>query len=319
MKAIMMKAYGGPEVLCIKEVKKPTIKDKEVLVAVCALTVSISDLQKRRGEWRKFTGKKEPKSVVLMGLEFSGVIAEKGRQVKNYHVGDEVVGMMSVWGGARTHAEFVAVPEAYIGLKPTNISHAEAATLPIGMMTSISALKELGRLTAGQEVLINGASGGVGVYAVQIAKHFNANVTAVCGGHNIPFVESLKADRCIDYATVDFSQEDRKYDIVFDVASTKKFTACKNILKRKGAYITTNPFQDIQGLIAAKFSNKKCPYLFVSHGNKARLDEVKKLVEKKKILPVMDRAFPMDQVVEAHRYSESKEKKGKAVLIVSMS
>ena len=316
MKAVVIEEYGAPETLKLTDVPIPEVEKNEVLVKIFATTVVGSDIKVRKGLMKSFSGRKHPEHRILMGLEFSGEIVLCGSEVRRYKNGEKVFGMMNIWKGARTYVEYVAVPDKYLWLKPENISHEEAASLTIGLLTSIRALSDMCKIERGQQILINGASGGVGVYALQLAKNSGAVVTAVCSSQSAAFVQELGADFLINYDNEDFTDEEiEKYDVVFDINNNKSFSKCRKVIKPKGIYITTNPFKDLSGYIKSVFSSKKSAFLMVPHGSVEGLQQVKEIVERGCIKPVIDEVFDIEDVENAHRYYESN-RKGRVVLRV---
>lgn len=290
----------------IVEIEKPSIKNNEVLVKVCASSICQSDNNRRKN------GKES--NLATTGLEFSGTIASVGTSVNNFSKGNDVFGMLNIFGGARAHAEYVAVPESFIWHKPANISFEEAASLPISLLTSFEALIKIGKLKAKQEVLINGASGGVGVYAVKLAKALGASVTAVCSSRNAETVKSLNADKIICYDQKDFTALAEAYDIIFDVANNQSFKKCKAKLNPKGIYISTNPFNDLMGFVHAFFSGKKAGYLLVSKGNSRDLQKASAFIENNSLTPFLDRTFKFEEMNEAYDHFESGKKKGRVII-----
>lgn len=292
----------------IVESSKPEIKKNEVLIKTCASTICQYDnkIQKNKNQENDFK--------VLTGLEFSGKIEKVGESVKNFKEGSEVFGMLNLFGGARAHAEYIAVPENLIWHKPKNISFEEAATLPIAILTVFEAFVNIAKVKAGQQVLINGASGGVGIYAIKIAKALGASVTAVCNSKNKSTMEDLHVEKIIMYDQEDFTKRPDKYDFIFDVANNKTFKSCKNNLKSNGTYVSTNPFNDIMGIIRGCFSKQKVGFLLVSKGNATKLMECSKYIESGQIQPFVDKVFKFQDIQQAYTHFESGIKKGKIVI-----
>ena len=300
MKAIISMKHGPPDVLQLTELEKPTPKDNEVLIKVHAATVTQGDLMLR---------KLHPLMYIPMrlfgvvrkripGHEFAGEIESVGAGVKRFKAGDQVFGTTTGLS-VGANAEYVCLPEEMVSgvlaIKPDNISYEEAAALPVGGMTALYILRK-GNIQNGQKVLIHGASGSVGTYAVQIAKHhFGANVTGVCSTANIELVKSLGADRVIDYTKEDVTQNGQIYDAVFDAVGKLSSSQRDNLLKENGAFLT------VQSTTKEESEN---------------LVTLKDLVEMGKIKVVIDRRFPLEQVAEAHRYVESGRKKGNVVITV---
>ena len=315
MKAAMIENYGSAEELRIREdIEKPSVGKNEVLVKTIATAMNSMDIETRRGAFKLLTPPGKKKRETLMGLEFSGEISSLGKGVNNFKVGDEVYGSMHVMKGSKAQAEYISVPASYTAPKPSSITHEEATALPIGMITSIRALRDIGKLQKDKTILINGASGGVGVYAIQFAKALEAKVTTVSSQKNFTLVQSLGADRTLDYKREDFTKLGEQFDIIFDIASTSNFKSCKNILKNKGIYITTNPFSDLLGFVLSLFSSKRVGYLMATEGSSSDLEYTNQLMEQGNVKPVVEKVFPFSKIVEAHKYFESNSRKGKVIL-----
>ncbi|WP_455222732.1 NAD(P)-dependent alcohol dehydrogenase [Kaarinaea lacus] len=315
MKTIVYTKFGPPEVLHFKEVDKPAPKDNEVLIKIFTTTVTAGDWRLRKGDpfaARLFAGPFTPKNPVL-GHEFAGEIESTGKAVKLFNEGDQVFGSTGLESGA--YSEYICLPEAgLIAIKPTNITFEEAAAVPVGASTALYFLKK-GNIQSGQKVLIYGASGSVGTFAVQLAKHFGAEVAGVCSTSNIELVKSLGADTVIDYTREDFIKSGQVYDLIFDAIGKTSFSRCKHMLVKNGIYVTTavNLSLIFQSLITSIMSSRKLVIGIASQSTDV-LDFLKALVEEDEIKPVIDRSYPMEQIVEAHSYVESGHKKGNVVI-----
>ena len=322
MKAIVYTEYGPPDVLQLKEVEKPTPKTNEILVKVRATTATVADIRSRSftvppSFWlpaRISLGLRKPKKAIL-GMEFAGEIESIGKDVKRFKKGDQVFAATLMGFGA--YAEYKCLPEeAAISIKPTNITYEEAAALPIGGRTALHYLKKA-NIQPGQKVLVYGASGSVGSYAVQLAKVFGAEVTGVCSTANIELVKSLGADRVIDYTAEDFSHTGETYDVIFEAVDKSSFSACMRALKEDGIYLNvTIPLPTLQMLWTKMTSGKKLMLGENPPESAEDLIFLKELVEAGKLRPVIDRCYSLEQIVEAHRYVDRGHKKGNVVIRV---
>lgn len=321
MQAIVQTKYGAPDVLQLKQVAKPVPADNQVLIKIHATTVEAADALFRQGSdfsARLFTGPLKPK-ITRPGSEFAGEIEAVGSAVTRFQVGDEVFGTTAPGFGA--HAGYLCLPEnGVMAIKPGNLSYEETVSIHPGAFTALPNLRDAAHIQRGQKVLINGASGSIGTSAVQLAKYFGAQVTAVCSAANIDLVKALGADHVIDYQQEDFTQTGETYDIIFDAVGKSSFSRCKGALKPKGIYLTTivSPTILLQMLWTSRFAGKKAMIVFA--GLRAASEKNKdlafflELVETGKFKPVIDRCYPLGQMAEAHRYVDTGRKKGNVVI-----
>jgi len=321
LKAIVYTKYGTPEVLRLKEIEKPTPKDHEVLINVFATSVTRYDCWARSCEahtglgflMRMWFGVRKPKQPIL-GTELSGKVEAIGKNITRFKPGDPVFAYLGVNLGA--YAEYVCLPEEAVAIKPSNATFEEAAAVLQGALTTLFFLRKA-NVQRGQKILILGASGGVGMYAVQLAKHhFGAEVTGVCSTTKVDFVKSLGADRVIDYVKEDFSKQDQTYDIIFDTFGKSSFSN-NRLLKKKGAFLfaTFGPRQLLHILWLNLLSSKKAISPLLKETTED-LIFIKELIENGTIKPVIDRSFPLEQAAKAHRYFEGGLKKGHVVITV---
>jgi NADPH:quinone reductase-like Zn-dependent oxidoreductase len=316
MKAMVCTKYGTPDVLQLKEVEKPVPKDNEVLIKIHATTVTTAGIAWIEGKpylARLFSGLTKPKNPIL-GVELAGEIESLGKDVKKFKEGDQVFG----YCGYGAFAEYTCMPEdEQLAKKPANVTYGEAAASVDGVLTALPFLRDKGKIQSGQKVLINGASGSIGTFAVQLAKYFGAEVTGVCSTTNLEMVKSLGADNVIDYTKEDFTQKGETYDIIFDAVAKSSFSRCKGALKPNGIFLFTYPKLSV---LLPNFGSKKAIFhaagLRPSSERTKDLLFIKELIEAGKITSVIDRRYPLEQLAEAHRYVEAGHKKGNVVITV---
>lgn len=312
MKAALIEQYGNHDVFKIVEIPKPVPGPSDVLIKVYAASVNPVDWKIRKGNLKMLLSKKFPK---ILGIEFSGVIEETGENVTDFKKGQRVFAGKGYEGGG--YAEYAVAEAGRTVLIPDNVSFEEASTMAVAGMTALQGLRNKGRIKPGSDVIINGASGGVGTYAVQIAKVLGAKVTAVCSAKNFDLVKSLGADVLIDYKETDFTKLPKKYNIVFDAVGYRTFWQTRKVLKKKGIYVNISPSIPlyITSLITRLNPGKKSKG-FMLHPDMNDLREVMQMISDKKIRVVIDKVFPLEKLSEAHQYSETERAKGKIVISV---
>ncbi|MEH7400228.1 NAD(P)-dependent alcohol dehydrogenase [Gottfriedia acidiceleris] len=321
MKAIICTKYGPPEVLQTTEVEKPKIKDDEVLIKIHATTVTAGDVKLRSSDFpfmywlpsRLMFGLTKPKNQIP-GCELAGEIVTVGKNVRNFKTGDQVFGYSGFTFGA--NAEYISLhEEGVLAKKPINMSFEQAAAVPVGALTALHFLRR-SIIQNGQKVLIYGASGSVGTYAIQLAKYFGTEVTALCSTSNLELVRALGANEVIDYTNEDFAKSKKTYDIIFDTVGKSSFPNCKRLLNKDGVYLLSAVWKlsvYFQAIWSNIISNKKT-ILGVANMNYEDLNYIKALIEADKLKAVIDRQYPLEQIVEAHRYVEKGHKKGNVVI-----
>ncbi|KXH73873.1 MAG: hypothetical protein AM326_10280, partial [Candidatus Thorarchaeota archaeon SMTZ-45] len=321
MKAVVFEKYGPPEVLQLKKIEKPTPKENEVLIKIYATSVTAADWRMRKPDpflARMMNGIFAPKKFNILGIELAGVVEAVGNEVTKFQPGDEIFGTTGFT--FRAYAEYVCIPEdsdgndGSITHKPTNLTFGEAAVIPVGADTALFFLRTQGNIQPGQKVLIYGASSSVGSYGVQLAKHFGAEVTAVCSASNHEWVKELGADKMIDYRMEDFTQSGETYDAIFDAVGKLSLSGSMKALKDGGVFLDAVHMmrRSVQAKFAPKKNNKR-----ILGGTATGLHEdliyFKELIEAGHLKPVIDRTYPLEEIVEATRYVETGRKKGNVV------
>ncbi len=321
MKAIVYTKYGPPEVLQLEEVEKPAPKDDEVLIKIHATTVNRTDCGFRKPEYgfivRLINGLFKPKRKIL-GSELAGEIEAVGRIVKAFKPGDRVFGLTSGKFGAQ--AEYISLPEAgSIAAMPANMSYEEAAAVCDGLMLALTYIRKID-FQKSKRILINGASGSIGSACVQLAKYYGATITAVCNTKNIGLVKSLGAEKVIDYTNDDFTKDDQVYDVVVDAVGKSSFFRCRKLLRPGGVYYSTDLgflAQNIFLTLWTPFFSRKKVKFPIPKDSKKDIEFFKELIEAGKYKAVIDRRYPLEQIVEATRYVESGQKTGNVVITIS--
>jgi NADPH:quinone reductase-like Zn-dependent oxidoreductase len=318
MQAIIRTRYGPPNVLQFTEVEKPSPKDNEVLIKLYAASVNPLDLFHMRGAplVRLIPGLRTPKHQVL-GCDIAGRVEAIGGQVRQFQAGDEVFGVTGFAGGG--FAEYVCAIEDKLALKPTNSSFEDAAAVPIAAITALQGLRDKGRIQPGHQVLVDGASGGVGTFAVQIAKSFGAEVTAVCSTKNLDTARSIGADHVIDYTREDFTQSGQRYDLIMGANAHHSIFDYWRALSHDGIYVIVGgglaqiSQAMLLGPLLSRIGSKKTCF-FIANINQKDLVSLKVLLEAGKVVPVIDRRYPLSEAAEALRYLEGRHARGKVVL-----
>jgi NADPH:quinone reductase-like Zn-dependent oxidoreductase len=326
MKAVLHTQYGPANLLQIGEVAKPVPKDNEVLIAVHATTVSTGDCNMRNFTFVTRSmlpfamltfGIGKPWKTRVLGTELAGEVEAVGKDVTRFKTGDRIVASTGMAGGG--HAQYVCLPEkGALALKSESLTWEEAVAIPFGANTALYFLRNLGKIQAGQELLIIGASGSIGSAAVQLAKHFGATVTAVCSGANVELVRSLGADKVIDYTKEDFTKDAKTYDLIFDIVGASSFSHCQQSLKPNGVFL-----QNIMGLTTllrilwTSIASGKKLKGGVAMEDPERLNFVAELVATGKLKAVIDRSYPLERIAEAFKYVEQGHKKGNVVITVA--
>ena len=324
MRAIVYTKYDPPNVLQLKEVAKPEPKGDQVLVKVHAASANALDYRRfeKLSSMGRFMEERLIKSAgKVLGADLAGIVEAVGANVKQFQPGDEVFGVSA--GSSGGFAEYACADENHLALKPANLSFEAAAAVPVAAMTALQGLRDKGQIQPGQKVLINGASGGVGTFAVQIAKSFGAEVTAVCSARNLDMARSIGADHIIDYAKEDFTQGSQRYDLIFAVNGNHPLSAYQRALTPQGRYVCaggTLP-QILQALLLGPFmsrkNGKKMSFMGIAKINRKDLVYLKELLESGKIVPVIEKSYPLSEVPSAMRYLTEVHARGKVVVHVS--
>lgn len=314
MKAIVQNGYGSPDVLELKEIDQPLVKDDSVLVQSHAASVNAGDYFSMKGSpWvvRFMVGFPKPKNYIL-GWDVAGQVKAVGKKVTQFQPGDEVFGCCS-----HTFAEYVSGTAENFAIKPTNLTFQQAAAVPTAALTALQGLRDAGKVQQGQRVLINGASGGVGTFAVQIAKFFGTEVTGVCSTRNLDLVRSIGADHVIDYTMEDFTQSEQRYDLILDNVANRRFSNLRRVLTTEGIIIPNSGHGGMDYVFKAFLLSRFMPQLgkmFVAKSNNKDLVILKELIEAGKVTPVIDRTYPLRETPEALRYAGEGHVQGKVVI-----
>jgi NADPH:quinone reductase-like Zn-dependent oxidoreductase len=317
MKAIVQNDYGTPDVLKLAEVAQPAMKDNQVLVRVKAASINAGDLFTLRGDpWltRLMVGFPKPKNHIL-GWDMAGVVEAAGSSVTQFRPGDEVYASCS---GA--FAEYVSVAEDKLTFKPVNITFEQAAAVPTAAITALQGLRDAGKLQPGQKVLINGASGGVGTFAVQIAKALGAEVTGVCSTRNVDMVRSLGADYVVDYTRKDFTQNERRYDLILDNVASHSFSDLMRVLTPQGLIVPNSGHAGMGYVFKAFLLSpflRQLGSMFLAEPSGKELEQLKEWIETGQVKPVIDRTYPLSETPEAFRYLDKEHARGKVVITVT--
>jgi 2-desacetyl-2-hydroxyethyl bacteriochlorophyllide A dehydrogenase len=330
MKAIVWTEYGPPDVLQLKEVTTPTPQDNEVLIRIYATTVTAGDCEQRSLKlpfWlalpmRAYVGLIRPTRITILGMELAGKIEAVGNDVTRFRSGDQV---FAATGFARmgTYAEYICLPEepedGALALKPATMTYEEAAAVPVGGLEALHFLRQVA-IQSGQKVLINGAGGTIGTFAVQLAKYFGAEVTGVDSMGKLDMLRSIGADQVIDYTREDFTDSGETYDVILDVVGKSSFSGSIRSLKQNGRYLLANPglSQMVRGRWTSRTSSNKVIF-GAAHLKTEDLLSLKELIEAGKLTSVIDRCYPLEQIVEAHRYVETGQKQGHVVITVDQN
>jgi NADPH:quinone reductase-like Zn-dependent oxidoreductase len=325
MQAVVWTRYGPPDVLELRELEKPTPKEDEVLIRIHATTVTAGDCEMRslrfpiylRLAMRLWRGVLRPRKNSIMGTELAGEIEAVGQGVRRFGAGDQVFGSAGM--GFGTNAEYICLPaepgemEGTLAEKPANMTYEEAATVPFGGRDALHFLRQ-GNIQGGQKILINGAGGSIGTFAVQLAKHFGAEVTAVDSTPKLDMLRSIGADHVIDYTREDFTANGKIYDVIFDVVGKMSLSRSKRSVKQDGTYLLANPTKQMGQALWTRMTSSITVIMGTASATTADLVYLKELVEAGRIKTVIDRCYPLEQIAEAHRYVETGQKQGNVVI-----
>jgi NADPH:quinone reductase-like Zn-dependent oxidoreductase len=317
MRAVVRDSYGGPEVLRVTELAKPVGGESEIVVRVAAVSLNRADWYSLTGPYigRPQTGMRKPRSRQI-GVDFAGTVESVGANVSEFRPGDEVFG-----GQSGAFAEYVAV-EAGVALKPGRLSFEEAAAAPMAGITALQGLRDVGRVQPGQHVLVNGASGGVGTFAVQIAKALGSQVTAVCSTGNVDTARSLGADHVVDYTAADFTRGNEQYDVVVDVAGSRSWSHCKRVLKPTGTLVLVGgppnrvigPLGHVARVWLAALPSRRKAVFFVADVNQADMEALRQLLEARTVTPIVERRCDLAEIADALDYVGRGHARGKVVV-----
>jgi NADPH:quinone reductase-like Zn-dependent oxidoreductase len=321
MKAVVYRRYGSPDVLTCEDTEKPTAGDDEVLIRVRAAAANPMDYHLMGGAYlmRLMTGLLKPKPT-CPGADLAGEVEAVGRNVRRFHPGDPVFG-----AARRAFAEYVCAREDRLAAMPANLSFEQAAAVPVAGLTALQGLRDKGRLQAGQKVLINGAAGGVGTFAVQVAKAFGAVVTGVCSTRNLDLVRSLGADQVIDYTQDDFTRSGERFDLLLDCVGNRPLSACRRVMAPKGTFVAVGvrpggrwvgPLPHLLGLIVSSWFVSQRVVFFIARIRTEDLVVLKELIEAKKVTPVIDRGYTLGEASQAIAYLKEGHARGKVVITV---
>jgi len=324
MKAIVFDRYGSPDVLALKDIDKPVVKDNEVLVRIVAGGANPYDWRIMRGDpylVRIARGLRRPRTATVLGSDMAGRVEAVGKDVTRFRPGDEVYAEVDSGG----FAEYISFREDLLSLKPTNLTFEQAAAVPMTGLTALQGLRDPGRIEAGQKLLINGASGGIGTMAVQIAKSYGADVTGVCSTRNLELVRSIGADDSIDYTCEDFTDGRQRYDLILDTVGNRSVAAFRHALVPSGTLVVTGggggrwlgpAAQVMKAVVSSPFVSQRLVPVY-GRRSKEDLQVLTGLIEAGKVTPVIDRRYPLNEVPEAIRYLEGRHARGKVVITIS--